>query len=41
MDLAKTRWTKVDKYLKSKQTLITPVGSTKQHGPQPLWGQTL
>ena len=38
MELAKTTWTKVEEYLKNKQTLIVPVGSTEQHGPTALIG---
>ncbi len=33
MKLAKTTWIKIKKYLKTKQTLIIPVDSTKQNGP--------
>ncbi len=38
MEMAKTTWTKVEEYLKTKQTLIIPVGSTEQHGPTALIG---
>ena len=38
MELAKTTWTKVEDYLKTKQTLIIPIGSTEQHGPTALIG---
>jgi creatinine amidohydrolase len=33
MELAKSTWKQVEKYLKSSQTVIIPIGSTEQHGP--------
>jgi len=38
VELAKTTWTLVQDYLKNKQTLIIPIGSTEQHGPTALIG---
>ncbi len=36
MKLVKTIWIKVKKYLKIKQNLMIPTGSTKQQDPQTL-----
>ena len=38
MLLSKTTWTKVEDYLKLKQTLVIPIGSVEQHGPTALIG---
>ena len=33
MELAKSTWKQVEKYLESSDTIIIPIGSTEQHGP--------
>jgi creatinine amidohydrolase len=33
MELAKSTWKQVKKYLESNKTVIIPIGSTEQHGP--------
>jgi len=33
MELAKSTWKQVEKYLKTKNIIIIPIGSTEQHGP--------
>jgi len=38
MRLALTTWRQVEAYLETKRTLIVPVGSTEQHGPNGLIG---
>lgn len=38
MKLSNATWTEVEVYLKSKNTLIIPIGSTEQHGPTGLIG---
>ncbi len=38
MRLALMNWPQVEDYLQGKQTLIIPVGSTEQHGPNGLIG---
>lgn len=36
--LAETTWPEVEEYLRHKQTLLLPVGSTEQHGPTGIIG---
>lgn len=36
--LAEMAWPQVEEYLKTKNTIIVPVGSTEQHGPNGLLG---
>ncbi len=36
MHLAKCNWMEVEEYLKRKKTIILPVGSSEQHGPNGL-----
>lgn len=38
MQMSEATWTQVKDYLKTKQTLVIPVGSTEQHGPTALIG---
>jgi creatinine amidohydrolase len=38
MQLSQMSWTLVETYLKSKKTIIVPIGSTEQHGPTGLIG---
>lgn len=38
MKLSETFWPHVEEYLKSKKTILLPVGSTEQHGPSGLIG---
>ena len=38
MELAKTNWPEVERYLSSSSLLILPVGSVEQHGPNGLIG---
>lgn len=38
MKLAELTWPQVETYLKSKKTVIVPVGSTEQHGPTGVIG---
>ncbi|AHI05849.1 creatininase [Bdellovibrio bacteriovorus W] len=38
MNLQEMSWPQVEAYLKEKQTIIVPVGSTEQHGPNGLIG---
>lgn len=33
MELAKSTWRQVEKYLKTNQKILIPIGSTEQHGP--------
>jgi creatinine amidohydrolase len=33
MELAKSTWKQVDKYLKTRNMILIPLGSTEQHGP--------
>ena len=33
MELVKSTWKQVEKYLKTKKTILIPIGSTEQHGP--------
>ena len=37
MELAKSTWKQVEKYLESSDTIIIPIGSTEQHGPTGLF----
>ena len=38
MNLSTLTWTEVESYLKTKNSLILPIGSTEQHGPTGLLG---
>lgn len=38
MRLSEMTWPKVDEYLRTKNTILIPVGSTEQHGPTGLLG---
>lgn len=38
MKLAEMTWPQVEEYLKTKKTIIVPIGSTEQHGPTGLIG---
>jgi len=37
MELVKSTWKQVEKYLKKSRTILIPIGSTEQHGPTGLF----